>query len=293
MKIDLSDQSVDALAYIISGGAANDGEPPIGLYRQGWKLKAWFVEFGIKFEESKSRFPATVEAIRFAAFVDDDLVKRILEKAADPRDFIGQSEKHKAVVEYLNERIAYDGLRLVPSGRVVRLEELAETPSSSKALAMTAANFDFDSVQVELERALSAAKTDPEIAVTAACSLIESVCRSILDELDQPLPAKEDISSLYRAIRDPLGLEPTKEGLPPEIVNDVRNALSGLITSVQSIGALRTHAGSAHGKGKGVRRIDTRIANLAIHSASAVALFLIETWQLRFPGRKLPAHLLE
>ncbi|MGR9075331.1 hypothetical protein [Rhizobium leguminosarum] len=34
--------------------------------------------------------------------------------------------------------------------------------------------------------------------------------------------------------------------------------------------------------------MDPRIARLAIHSASAVAVFLIETWQLRFPGRDLP-----
>jgi hypothetical protein len=286
----LSEQAVDALAYIISGGSANDGEPLIGLYRQAWKLEAWFVEFGIKYEEGKSRFPATVDAIRLASFLDDDLLKRVIEKAADPRDFIGQPEKHHAVVEYLNARLAYDGLKLIRSGRVVKLVELTSALSSSHSLAITAASFDFDSVQLELDRALNAAKSDPEIAVTAACSLIESVCRSILDELDQPLPAKEDISGLYRAIREPLGLSPTKEGLSAEIVNDVKSALSGLVTAVQSIGALRTHAGSAHGKSKGVRRIDTRIANLAIHSASAVALFLIETWQLRFPGRKLPAH---
>jgi hypothetical protein len=31
-----------------------------------------------------------------------------------------------------------------------------------------------------------------------------------------------------------------------------------------------------------------RIASLAIHSASTVALFLIETWQRKFPSRELP-----
>jgi hypothetical protein len=103
------------------------------------------------------------------------------------------------------------------------------------------------------------------------------------------MPSKQDISGLYREVREPLGLSPTKENLAPEIVNDVKGVLSGLVTSVQSIGSLRTHAGGAHGRERGFRRIDTRIAKLAIHSASAVALFLIETWQLRFPGKKLPA----
>ena len=44
---------------------------------------------------------------------------------------------------------------------------------------------------------------------------------------------------VYRAVRDPLGLDPMKEGLAPEIVNDVKAVLSGLVTSVQSIGSLR------------------------------------------------------
>lgn len=68
----------------------------------------------------------------------------------------------------------------------------------------------------------------------------------------------------------------------------MKAVLSGLVTAVQSIGSLRTHAGGAHGKERGFKRIDTRIAKLAIHSASAVALFLIQTWQIRFHGRALP-----
>jgi hypothetical protein len=35
----------------------------------------------------------------------------------------------------------------------------------------------------------------------------------------------------------------------------------------------------------GFARIDFRIANLAVHAASTVALFLIETWQRKFPTR--------
>ena len=40
----------------------------------------------------------------------------------------------------------------------------------------------------------------------------------------------------------------------------------------------------------GYARVDERIASLAIHAASTVALFLIETWQWKFPTRILPRH---
>ncbi|MCZ8036259.1 MAG: abortive infection family protein [Novosphingobium sp.] len=45
------------------------------------------------------------------------------------------------------------------------------------------------------------------------------------------------------------------------------------------MGALRTHAGDAHGRERGYRRIDGRIARLAIHASASVAMFLIETWE--------------
>jgi hypothetical protein len=146
---------------------------------------------------------------------------------------------------------------------------------------------DFDTVQLDISRALASAQDDPEDAVTAACSLIESVCRSILIELKLPLPAKKDIEGLIRAVQEPLNLSPGRMDLPAEIEADIRQVLGGLTSVAKGIGALRTHAGDAHGREKGFRRIDTRIARFAINAASSVALFLIDTWE-RQQHRALP-----
>lgn len=290
MKINLSEQSIVALAEIISGVSANDSAPSVGLYRKGWQIETWFRSFDLRVDLSaESRLPATITAIRAAIFIDStDLIKLIIERAADPRDFIKEPERHLAVIEYLNRHLQFDGLRLDRVGRGIVLVKQVDAAQVVGELSAMAAGIDFDTVSRDLDRALRAADVDPEIAVTSACAIIESVCRSILVELSLPFPNKQDISGLYREVREPLGLSPTKEGLSSEVVNDVRNVLGGLVTTVQSIGALRTHVGGAHGKERGFRRIDARIAKLAIHAASAVALFLIETWQLRFPGRTLP-----
>jgi hypothetical protein len=45
MRINLSEQSIEALAEIISGGSAGSNEPSIGVYRQGWKIAEWFRPF--------------------------------------------------------------------------------------------------------------------------------------------------------------------------------------------------------------------------------------------------------
>ena len=160
------------------------------------------------------------------------------------------------------------------------------------AIAQKTATLDFDTVARDLDRAIENVERDPEDAVTAACSTLEAVCRSILIELDLPLPAKKDIAGLMRAVREPLALSPGREDLPDEIAADIRKVLSGLATTAEGVGALRTHAGDAHGRERGYRTIDARIARLAIHSASTVALFLIETWERKM-RRALPARAAE
>lgn len=142
---------------------------------------------------------------------------------------------------------------------------------------------------MEIVRALPNLQDDPEDAVIAACSLIEAVCRSILIELGLPLPPRKDIDGLMRAVQEPLDLSPGRSDLPVEVEGDIRQILSGLTSVAKGIGALRTHGGDAHGREKGFRRIDPRIARLAINAASSLALFLIETWE-RQEKRALPQH---
>lgn len=145
----------------------------------------------------------------------------------------------------------------------------------------------FDTVQREISRALESVEKDPEDAVTAACSLVESVCRSILIELKIPLPPKKDIEGVLRAVQEPLGLSPARSDFAPEVAGDIRQILGGLTSVAKGIGSLRSHAGDAHGRERGSIRIDARVARLAIHSASTVALFLIETWEKKF-SKTLP-----
>lgn len=49
----------------------------------------------------------------------------------------------------------------------------------------------------------------------------------------------------------------------------------------EGIGALRTHASSAHGAGKKQYKLEARHARLAIHAAHTVTLFVLESWAKR------------
>ncbi|MEF2550919.1 abortive infection family protein [Aurantimonas sp. A2-1-M11] len=241
---------------------------------------------------SGSRLPALSDAIESVNRSGEErILREIVERAADPRDFIAEPDRGAKVVAYLNQFLRYDDLELQSQGGRMRLVKAGTSFVVVDSLSAVAATIDFDTVRHDLDRALANVEADPEDAVTAASSVVESVCRSILIELGLGLPEKRDIQSLYKAVRDPLGLYPDKEGVPDEIAADVRSILGGLNSMIQGIGALRTHGGDAHGRERGFKRsIDPRIARLAIHSAGAAALFMIETWQLRHPTKALNKH---
>jgi hypothetical protein len=94
----------------------------------------------------------------------------------------------------------------------------------------------------------------------------------------QQYPPKQDIRHLVTEVSKHLNLSPARDDLPTEWEADIRQILGGLASVTGGIGALRTHAGDAHGRGKKRVPVDARIARLAIHAASTVSLFFIETW---------------
>lgn len=293
MPFPLSPQAIDALADIITGGPRlGGGPPPVGLYRTGPQIEKFMRACNVAFSVSGSRVPSLVARLIEInnGYEPEKVLPRIIEAAADPRDFTNDPPRHAAVLDHLNRVLRYDGFELQQQGLRVRLVVAGHATPVVEQLSDMVETISFDTVQRDVDRALASIEADPEDAITAACSTIESVCRSILIELGEPLPAKKDVQGLFNAVKGPLGLSPDRGDLDPLIAGDVRTTLGGLATVIQGAGALRTHAGDAHGRERGYARVDARIGRLAIHAASTVALFLIETWQRKFPSRLLHRH---
>ncbi len=285
--------TLEALAEVISGGSGlGDPKPPIGVYRSASEIEGFLIGCGIEPSRIEgSRLPKLRDSLRRAAQQEngDEMIGRAIEKVADPRNHALEPEKTEAVIAYLNTYLVPDGFEVnVLNGRA-QLRRRGTGAAVVGAIAGKTATMDFGTVGQDLDRAIANAEIDPEDAVTAACATLEAVCRSILVELDLPLPPKKDVSSLVRAVQEPLGLSPGRQDLPDLVAADIRKVLSGLATAAEGIGALRTHGGDAHGRERGHRRVDARIARLAIHAASTLALFSIETWE-RKTGRSLPAE---
>jgi len=278
----ISAQTLDALAEAITGGSANSSKPAIGRYRSAWHLERFMQDAGHAFTLSGGSRVPTVRLFLdelLAGHGGEAAISRLVEQVADPRDFINEPERHQAVLAYLNQYLVYDDAELVMENRRVRLRKLGAVSTVINAFATKTMALNFEAVRVEVDRALESADRDPPVAVTAACVIIESVCRSILAELRIEAPAKRDVEGLLRAVQEPLGLHPSRSDLPALLAADIRQILGGLTSVAKGIGALRTHGGSAHAAEIGQPPVDARIARFAIYSASTIALFLVETWE--------------
>lgn len=277
-----SPSTINALAEAISGGSANDAAPPVGIYRSGPKIERFVMHANLVLHiGSASRLPALIDLLtqQMTAPDGDDRLVRLIELVADPREYVREPERGEAVVDYLNRFLMHDGLELVTMNGLPKVRKKGAVSLVVDAFATKTVALNFDAVRREVDRALESAERDPPVAVTAACVIIESVCRSILAELHLEAPSKRDVEGLLRAVQEPLGLSPARADLPELIAADVRQVLGGLTTVAKGIGALRTHGGNAHAPVLGQPPIDARIARFAIHSASTIALFLVETWE--------------
>ena len=132
---------------------------------------------------------------------------------------------------------------------------------------------EFYSIHKDLERALGQADSDPASAVTAASSMVESMCKFYLETHRIQFPNNENIKSLWKTVSKNLGLDPSsKED------NNIKQVLSGLISIVSGVGALRTRAGSAHGRGgEKPYKLQPRHAWLVINASSTIVTFVLET----------------
>lgn len=135
---------------------------------------------------------------------------------------------------------------------------------------------DIPALDLEFKRALDSLESDPPAAATAACSILESLFKVILDDEKVQIPQKETIKPLWKEVQNVLGLN--VYGVADD---DIRRIISGLTSIIDGIGALRTHAGSAHGHGTQSYKLVPRHARLAVHAAHTLCLFVIETWESR------------
>jgi hypothetical protein len=152
------------------------------------------------------------------------------------------------------------------------LESGARAPSDDQ-VADAMSHLDSDVVLDLWRRALERRSSDPEGAITASRTLLESVCKHILDDLKVNYPPNPELPQLYGLTAEQLQLSPAQHS------EDIfKRILGGCRSVVEGLASLRNRFGDAHGAGKAQVRPAARHAELAVNLAGTMAAFLVATW---------------
>lgn len=157
---------------------------------------------------------------------------------------------------------------------IINMLENGRVTPSDEGITSIVEKVDSDTIIEGWRKALDRRFDDPEGAITAARSLIESVCKHILDEANIEYENDAPLPRLYRLAAETLNIAPSQQ-----VENILRQILGGVTAVVEGLGALRSRMGDAHGRGKDNMRPQTHYAELAVNLAGAVASFLITTWE--------------
>ena len=156
------------------------------------------------------------------------------------------------------------------------LERWSAAPSDV-VVSSVLEKFDSETVLLIWQKALSRKDSDPEGAITVARTLLETVCKKILDHVpSQEYSEKDDLPKLYGKTAKALKLAPDQHSEEP-----IKAILGGAIQVVNGLGTLRNKLSDAHGRGGNPVKPATRHAALVVNLAGGLACFLVETFKTK------------
>lgn len=158
--------------------------------------------------------------------------------------------------------------------------ERVDLHAGHEPIQQALAKVDSAHVQEAWRKALDRRHDDPEGAITAARTLLESVCKHILTVRGVPFDEGLDLPKLHALAIEQLNLAPSQhtEPLFKTILGNCQNV-------VNALGTLRNKLGDAHGKAPRQVKPAPRHAELAVNLAGTMAAFLVATWEARHFAR--------
>jgi hypothetical protein len=155
------------------------------------------------------------------------------------------------------------------------LESQSRSPSDA-SITSTVEAISSAYIQEAWHKALERRSTDAEGAITAARTLLESVCKHILDAAGALYDDSADLPKLYTLTAKELNLSPSQH--TEQLFKQI---LGGCQTVVEGLGAVRNRHSDAHGKGASGTKPAPRHAELAVNLSGAMATFLLQTFDSR------------
>ncbi|MEX1029977.1 MAG: abortive infection family protein [Paenibacillaceae bacterium] len=156
------------------------------------------------------------------------------------------------------------------------LENEPDTPSDDLITNSLVGKVNAIYIKDAWTKALERRELDPEGAITSARTLLESVCKYILDDYGIEYDDKSELPQLYKGVQKCLKLS------PDDHTEDIfKQILGGCTSIITGLGAVRNKLSDAHGRSPKMIKPSKRHAQLAVNLAGTMADFLFSTWEFR------------
>ncbi len=189
-------------------------------------------------------------------------------------------ETLKAMIEiYQSWEVREDQIEVLKQCKVISSRLLAGRVSLAPLREYTE-RFDLQTIDRQIKRMEKSVEEDPDLAIGTAKELIESCCKTILNELNIPFNEKKlDVPQLSKLTQENLQLTP--QDVDPDAKGaDITKKISGNLGQIaHCMAELRNLYGTGHGKDGRSLGLQPRHARLAVTASSALVHFLFETFE--------------
>ncbi len=135
------------------------------------------------------------------------------------------SESAKRNLKVLKRCVVREGFRYT-DGKIAPVRDIRELES----VADVARQFDAPELHRQIDRIRDSVEDDPRLAIGSAKELIETTCKTILEQRNVEIDRKWDLPELLRETREALGLL-------PEQVDEEARGMKAIRRVLQSLGA--------------------------------------------------------
>lgn len=189
------------------------------------------------------------------------------------------------LLQIYNTHLKHDGFQIVEKAKVSGKPIYAARNVGALGIPNLSAakqTLDLGSyISTQITRMETAISDDTELAIGTAKELMETCCRTILKERNKEVPGNSKTTDLVKAACKALALTPDDIPGEAKAAGTIKRLLSNLATIAQNTAELRNAYGTGHGKSAGTKGLQSRHAKLAVGAATTLAVFLVETHQIR------------
>jgi hypothetical protein len=181
------------------------------------------------------------------------------------------AERAKITSALASDGYRYEDGQFVAKGSTSHLASITASPE----------RIDAPELNRQLDRIRGSTDSDPALALGTAKELVETACKTILEEHGITADEDWDIGRLVKETRGALKLLPSDIPDGAKGAESIKRLLSNLGAVVQGLGELRNLYGTGHGRSGRRRGIEPRHARLAAGAATALVTLLLETHRER------------